>query len=170
MVNIVLHCSDSRYGNAALIAKWHVLPKYKVIQIGKVYQGNGWSGIGYHYVILNGWLNKYAYNKRWDGHIETGRILDDDHVLEKNERGAHVAGFNKYSIGVCLIGDSGNFTDKQLNSTLEILYILENQFIDIKIVQHSDLNPDKSYCAGLDMDKLKKNYEIYKMMMEVENG
>ena len=161
MVTIVLHCSDSRYGNTALITKWHVLPRDKVVQRGRVYQGNGWSSIGYHFVILNGWLDRTHFNMKYNGHVETGRPLDEDHKISADERGAHVRSFNKNSIGICLIGKSGEFTDEQLYSTLKVVYSLEKQFFSIEILQHSDLDPQKPYCAGLDMDLFKRNYEIF---------
>lgn len=44
----------------------------------------GWSDIGYHYVI------------RRNGNIELGRPVE--------RIGAHVRGFNRYSIGICLVG------------------------------------------------------------------
>jgi hypothetical protein len=168
MVTIVLHSSQSRYGNSALITKWHVLPKEKVTQNSKIYQGNGWSNIGYHRIILNGWIDANHYSGRFDGHVETGRPLDDDHYIDFQERGAHVAGFNKNSIGICLIGMSGQFTDNQLNSAIKEIYFFEKQFIEIKIKQHSELDPKKPYCAGLDMDKFKKNYELYKEMQRID--
>lgn len=44
---IIVHCSDSTFGDAATIDKWH--------------KKRGWDGIGYHYVICR------------DGTIEAGR-------------------------------------------------------------------------------------------------
>ncbi|MFP4046872.1 MAG: N-acetylmuramoyl-L-alanine amidase [Bacteroidales bacterium] len=149
MVKIILHCSASSFGNAALIAKWHV-------------QERGWSGIGYHYVILNGWLTSNLYNPFFNGHIETGRPLDDDPVVKNSEQGAHVRGHNYNSVGICLIGNSGNFTDEQLNSSLELVQRMERQFNTIQICQHSDLDSQKPNCAGIDMEKWKRNYALYK--------
>ncbi len=166
MVNVVLHCSASSFGNAALIAKWHSLPAEPVVQNGREYHGRGWQGIGYHYVILNGWVAQATYHPLFDGHIETGRPLDNDPVLTGNEAGAHVRGYNVNSVGVCLIGNSGQFTQAQLNAALKVVYLLERQFTEINIVQHSDLDPNKPECAGLDMDRFKRNYLIYKRVME----
>jgi N-acetylmuramoyl-L-alanine amidase len=152
-VKIVFHCSGSSFGNAALIAKWHVLPKPN---------GRGWTGIGYHYVILNGWLASQLYNDSFDGYLETGRPLNDDPFISKSEIGAHVLGHNTNSVGICLIGKSGTFTDKQLNKALKVVYNLEKQFGPVELFQHSDLDKKKPFCAGLDMEKLKRNYQIYK--------
>src|SRR5690554_4720623 len=55
----------------------------------------GWRAIGYHWVI------------RRDGTVEAGR--------PEQEPGAHVAGHNSRTIGVCLVGGKGgaNFTAHQ---------------------------------------------------------
>jgi len=152
-IKIILHCTDSGFGNAALIAKWHTLPKPN---------GRGWNGIGYHYVILNGWLTSTLFNPKFDGHIETGRPLNDDPFVTKSEMGAHVKGFNTNSVGICLIGKSGKFTNNQLNAALKLISELETQFPDIEIYQHSDLDKAKPFCAGIDMNRFKKNYQLYK--------
>lgn len=56
---------------------------------------NGWKDVGYHYVV------------RMDGRIEYGRPLEVE--------GAHVAGFNAESVGVCCSGhgDLADFTPDQ---------------------------------------------------------
>jgi hypothetical protein len=67
--------------------------------------GNGWRDIGYHLVI------------RRDGSIEKGRDINDS--------GAHAAGYNSKSIGLCLVGGmaednsaENNFTAQQWTSLL----------------------------------------------------
>ncbi len=157
MVKVILHCSASSFGNAALIAKWHALPEP---------DGRGWSGIGYHYVILNGWIAPNIYHSRFNGHIETGRPLDDDPVVKGNEQGAHVRGYNYGSVGICLIGNSGQFTEEQLNASLRLVFDLEKQLHEIEILQHSDLAANKPDCAGLDMILWRKNFNRYKKVMD----
>jgi len=89
----IIHCSDSTFGDAATIDRWH--------------KERGWSGIGYHFVILP------------CGTIEQGRPL--------NKQGAHVYGQNRDSIGTCLIGKT-EFNPRQfealkiLHNTLEAIY------------------------------------------------
>jgi len=165
MVKVVLHCSDSSFGNAALISQWHSLPAQEVIQNGKRYQGRGWSGIGYHYVILNGWIASNLYHPDFNGHVETGRPLDDDPVVSGKEIGAHVKGFNRHSIGICLIGKSGQFTHEQLNASLRLVHKLESQYQEIEIFQHSDLDKRKLFCAGLNMSRWGENYRYYKSVL-----
>lgn len=71
--HIILHCSATKEGkeyHAADIRRWH--------------KAQGWSDIGYHYVIS------------LDGTIEKGRAVE--------LQGAHCLGRNHDSIGVCYIG------------------------------------------------------------------
>lgn len=142
---VVIHCSDSSFGNASLITKWHTLP---------VPQGRGWDNIGYHYVILNGRLSPYKMHSRYDGHIETGRPLDDDSDLELDENGAHAFGYNN-SVGICLIGLSGIFTQAQMRALRYLVSLLRSQFKEITVVQHSDLDKKKPHCAGLTTYEIK---------------
>jgi len=135
MVNVIVHCSDSSFGNAALITKWHVVERK-------------FETIGYHFVILNGRISAYKHNAYFDGHLETGRPLDDDKDMELDEAGAHAFGYND-SIGICLIGLSGTFTEAQLRTLLHTVRLLRKQFGEIKVGQHSDVDPKKPHCAGL---------------------
>jgi len=79
---IVIHQSDSAFGNASQIDEWH--------------KQRGWSGIGYHRVVLNGCVRPAFYLVAHDGLIQEGRALE--------QVGAHVAGHNAHSLGICLIG------------------------------------------------------------------
>lgn len=139
MTNVIIHCSDSSWGNAAVITKWHLERKF--------------ATIGYHYVILNGRLSPFKMNAYFDGHIETGRPLDDDADMELDEAGAHAFGYNN-AVGICLIGLSGIFTDSQLRALSHLVGRLRNQFKEIKVIQHSDVDPKKPHCAGLTKSQL----------------
>ena len=141
MTNVIIHCSDSSFGNAATITKWHVMER-------------GFTTIGYHYVILNGMLSSYKRHREYDGHVETGRPLDDDSDMELDEKGAHAFGYNN-AVGICLIGLSGNFTDTQLTNLFILIKRLRNQFGEINVMQHSDVEAKKPYCAGLSKAQLK---------------
>ena len=107
--SIIVHCSDSPWGSAKVIDKWH--------------KQKGWREIGYHFVVLNGKpLGSFLSNRfdSLDGSIEVGRDLDYDLFLEEVEIGAHTLGYNKDSIGICLIG-THVFTIKQYSSLLCLL-------------------------------------------------
>lgn len=135
MVTVIIHCSDSKFGNAAMITKWHL--------------ERGWTTIGYHYVILNGWLSSKKYHYLYDGHLETGRPLDDDKDMERDEWGAHAYGYNN-TVGICMVGESGKFTPAQMIRLFHIILELKRQFGDIGVMQHSDVDSiNKPWCAGL---------------------
>lgn len=138
---VIVHCSDSSFGNAALITKWHVLERK-------------FDTIAYHYVILNGMLSATKRHSFFDGYIETGRPLDDDSDLELDEKGAHAFGYNM-AVGICLIGLSGNFTPAQLRSLHLIIRRLRAQFGEIRVIQHSDVDKKKPLCAGLTRSQLR---------------
>ena len=75
---IIVHHSASPLSTTVDdIRDWHV-------------NGNGWSDIGYHYIILG------------DGTIAEGRPI--------NKIGAHTKGKNRYSIGICVVGNFENIT------------------------------------------------------------
>lgn len=71
---IILHCSATPEGQPFTvddIRSWHV-------------NDNGWSDIGYHYVV------------HLDGSVHTGR--------PEAKTGSHCAGHNGDSIGICYVG------------------------------------------------------------------
>lgn len=133
-MKIVAHCSDSTWGNAIIIDDWH--------------KKRGWSGIGYHLVILNGNIRLKVFNKFMDGFIESGRPFDDNSYIDPFEKGAHTKGKNDW-IGICLIGKSGQFTNKQKDSFLKACMMIKNIFGEAEVSQHSDHDSNKPHCAGL---------------------
>mgnify|MGYP000020564929 CR=1 FL=1 len=70
---IVHHTASPQSTTVDQIRDWHV-------------NGNGWSDIGYHLIVLG------------DGSLEKGRSI--------NKTGAHCKGHNKRSIGVCVTGNT----------------------------------------------------------------
>jgi N-acetylmuramoyl-L-alanine amidase len=147
VTTVIIHCSDSSFGNAATIAKWHVMPPPL---------GRGWNAIGYHYVILNGWLSYSRHHHYFDGYIETGRPLDDDTDISSDEFGAHATGWNN-AVGICLIGLSGTFTEKQLLMLRQLIRMIRTQFHKIDIKQHCDVDPvNRPKCAGLPAEFIKE--------------
>jgi len=100
--------------------------------IDRWHKERGWKGIGYHNVIQR------------NGVIEPGRPLKDI--------GAHVAGHNRDSIGVCLIGAGvalSDFTEAQKASLRRLRKELEAQFPNITTHGHREY-ANKS-CPGFDI-------------------
>lgn len=138
---LVVHCSDSKWGDAAVIREWH--------------KQRGWKDIGYNAVILNGQrTSRLKYLPQDDGLLELGRGLNLDNQISPEEVGAHAMGYNSESIGVCLIGVAA-FTTKQLQ-TLEAFCALWARIVPgIQIVGHYELDPRKT-CPNLNMDLWRK--------------
>lgn len=89
----------------------------------------GWSGIGYHYVILG------------SGEIQNGRPI--------NKVGAHTYDYNSDSIGICMSGNFMNSTpsEAQLVSLVALIRYIESVYKRKLLVQrHKDLNP--TACPG----------------------
>ena len=122
---IVIHCADTPPGmdiGAAEIRKWHTDPPP---------MGNGWDDIGYHYVI------------RRDGTLELGRA---EEVV-----GAHVAGHNAHSIGICMVGGKydADYTRAQWATLASIVEYLKGKYQKAKVCGHRDLDKHKA-CPRFD--------------------
>lgn len=163
---LVLHVSASQWGTAADIDSWH--------------KARGWSGIGYHNVVLNGCRDsRLAYAKSLDGKIEPGR--------DEEEEGAHckAGGMNNVSLGLCLIGNPGwapkgpaadsrytmrpYLTARQLSAavhwaktmclrySLDPLGTFEYRGKKIAVIsQHSNHDPMKPVCASLNLPEVRR--------------
>lgn len=113
-------------------------------EIDAMHRGFGWSGIGYHAVI------------RRSGDMELGRPW--------NAMGAHVAGHNNRSVGVCLVGglnEAGNpapeFEAVQFETLRIVLDGLSKRYPGALVLGHRDLSPD------LDGDGVVEPHEWIKM-------
>lgn len=101
---IIIHCSATKPSQdigAFQIDEWH--------------KKQGWSGIGYHFVI------------RRSGEVEKGRDIEI--------AGAHCKGQNKHSIGICLVGgidengkSQNNFTAEQFAGLRRLVSELKQQY------------------------------------------
>lgn len=113
---IIIHCADTPEGRddkAEDIRRWH--------------KAQGWSDIGYHYVI------------DLDGTVEAGRDIET--------AGAHAQGHNANSIGICYIGGADEQmkpkdtrTDAQKQSLLLLLKYLRQRYPKAQIIGHRDVN------------------------------
>jgi N-acetylmuramoyl-L-alanine amidase len=99
-------------------------------EIDVMHRQRGWSGIGYHYVI------------RLNGTLEKGR--------QDSVAGAHVAGHNAYSIGICVVGGLGangraqdTVTPQQAVALEQLLLRLRADHPKARICGHRDLSPDR---------------------------
>jgi N-acetylmuramoyl-L-alanine amidase len=109
-------------------------PHWGVRECHKSHQKDrGWSGIGYHYFIEQ------------SGDVFEGRAdVDRDYI------GAHVAGYNSVSVGICLDGnyDTQVPTEKNLDILAQVTAMMLNRYkLEVSAIRyHSDL-ADKS-CPG----------------------
>lgn len=114
ITEIIIHCSATKEGHpffAADIDRWH--------------KAQGWSGIGYHYII------------DIDGKVETGRA--------EYQTGAHAKGHNANSIGICYIGGldiNGKFKDtrtpEQRKSLAELVARLKVKYPKATVHGHNE--------------------------------
>ena len=126
---IVIHCTATPEGQDMTVE-----------QIKRIHmRDNGWSDIGYHYVIYR------------DGSIHGGRSVD--------LVGAHVAGHNAHSIGVVYVGGLENKpgvpykdlkpkdtrTEEQKKGLLALLKRLKALYPKAKIQGHRDFSPDLNH-------------------------
>ena len=99
--------------------------------IDQWHKDRNWSGIGYHFVILND-----KHSQKVDGTIENGRPT--------NKMGAHALGLNDRSLGICCIGhgDKNDFTPAQYESLYGLIRRLMTEFsIPVnKVIGHRELN------------------------------
>lgn len=134
ITHLVVHCSatpEGRYVDATVIDGWH--------------RAKGWSGIGYHFVIL------------LDGRIQIGRPL--------SRPGAHVEGHNAKTIGICMIGGmdaamknpKNTFTLAQFKSLHALLHDMRAQFPKAEILGHRDFPGVNKACPSFDVRKWWSN-------------
>jgi hypothetical protein len=124
---IILHHSDS---DVEAHDDIRIIRKWHV-------EERGWRDVGYHYFI------------RKDGTIQRGRSLD--------QIGAHCAGHNRASIGICLSGGD-KFTVRQFCSLYDLLNNLYREFGKIRTVGHNAYS-DKA-CPNFDVEDFLTRYEL----------
>jgi len=140
---IIVHCSDTYARmdiDADEIRRWHT-------------QERGWADIGYHFII-----------KR-DATIELGRDIDKDGDIYE-EVGAHVAGWNKHSIGICMVGGKGddgkpesNFTEAQFDSLESLIRVIKVDYPKATIHGHREFQSGKA-CPSFDVQQWQKGKKL----------
>ena len=143
---IALHHAAAVECSAAQVDEWH--------------KGNGWSGIGYHFLV------------RKNGTIYRGRPLDTI--------GAHVQGMNSSSIGICAEGDYDRervMPESQKKAIKALLRYLKEIYPEAQIVGHREIGASdcpgkyypfdelKNYEEDIDMERLE---ELEKRVAELE--
>ncbi len=101
----------------------------------------GWDDIGYHFLIL------------LDGTIEVGRPLA--------RAGAHVAGFNARTIGVCYVGGcvadgvtpKDTRTPAQKAALVHLLTELRGKYPNASIKGHRDYSPDRNRNGAIEKNE-----------------
>ena len=106
------------------------------------------------------------YNIKHDGIIESGRDLNNDAYIELKERGAHAKGFNRYSIGICMIGKD-KFTPKQFETLILTCLFYKKLISDIKIIGHYEVNKKKT-CPNFDVNIINSILENLSIMSDIK--
>lgn len=129
ITDIVVHCTATIAGK-----------DFSADDIRRMHKAQGWSDIGYHYVV------------RLDGTIEQGRDVD---II-----GSHVAGYNAHSIGVVYIGGldknkkaTDTRTEKQKAALLSLLMDLHKLYPKARILGHRDFPKVRKACPCFDAKK-----------------
>lgn len=145
ITHIIVHISDSEFGSAREIRKWHL--------------ARGWKDIGYHFVILNGTILPRFTIPCLTGSIELGRPLDGDVFLEDNEIGAHALGYNANSIGICGIGKDGWHPVQEASLVMLTRQLMKIYGVKVdNVLGHYETDSGRKQgktCPNLDMDRIR---------------
>ena len=127
---IVIHCAATK---ASMDIGLTEIRKWHV-------QGNGWRDVGYHYII------------RRNGEVELGRSIRDT--------GAHAAGYNHKSVGLCMVGGmaednsaENNFTAQQWTALLDLVKQLKADYPEADVIGHNEISEKE--CPSFDVQKWK---------------
>lgn len=129
---LIIHCAATPNGRPHSIEEidlWHRERGFARKLVHVAVHRPDLANVGYHYVIP------------LDGTTEEGRSLA--------EVGAHAAGHNLRSIGVCLIG-TDQFTPVQWGALRSLAHALRIHIPHLRIIGHRDVNPGKT-CPGFDV-------------------
>ena len=100
--------------------------------------GRGYQDIAYHFVIEE------------DGWIKRGRDV--------SREGAHDAGENSDSIGICVIGNNLDPLEKwngaQIEALRELVAVIQRVYGPLVVEGHRDRGRDATDCPGLDVQSV----------------
>ena len=124
---IVHHSASPRNVTTAQIRHWHTNPTP---------EGKGWSDIGYHYIIEG------------DGKVEYGRPI--------SRIGAHCRGYNRESLGVCVVGNNTvpehKWSMQQVAVLQDLVYGLRLVFPKLTVRGHNEYA--NTLCPGVDIQQI----------------
>lgn len=138
---LVIHCSASPNGDSLfrstpvtltpvqVVDDWHRVRGFHRAPEARQRFNGSLSSIGYHYLL---YVN---------GAVATGRHED--------EIGAHVEGYNKASIGVCLIG-TDRFSVAQWSALAHLVADLRRRYPGAAVLGHRDFPGVAKRCPGFD--------------------
>jgi len=135
IAKIIIHCSDSKWGDVSAIDDWH--------------KARGWAGIGYHWVVVGGFpKSSKHYIESYDGLVQRGR--------PEEKAGAHCRGQNRDSIGICMIGVD-EFTPSQFEALERVVRGLQEAYnvSDAMVFGHRDWDKKKT-CPNFDVSAWMK--------------
>lgn len=140
---VVLHASATPSGHSigmnplAEIDRWHQARGFRRSAAAVLRARPALPAIGYHYVV------------DVDGAVFAGRHVD--------EVGAHVAGHNTHTLGVCLVGGmepQAQYTRAQWTALAQLVPLLQalapHRQPALRVVGHRDLSPDRNGDARID--------------------
>lgn len=149
---IAVHCTATPEGRDLTVE-----------QIRKQHKAQGWSDVGYHYIIYR------------NGTVHLGRDVDIS--------GAHVSGYNANSIGIAYVGGLENRpgvaynklkakdtrTDAQKTSLMALLTDLRKLYPKAVIQGHRDFSPDKNHDGVISPDEWVKDCPSFAAKEEYRN-
>jgi len=133
---IVLHHAEASRCSVEDIHRWH--------------QNQGWSGIGYHYLV------------RKDGSIWRGR----PEMLV----GAHCRGYNDKSVGVCAEGDyeREQMPPEQEAAIVRLVQDLLQRYPGAKVVGHRELVPTACPGRNYPLERIRKAAEVLSVFADMQ--
>lgn len=173
---ILIHISDSYFGDGPEVNGWHVWPKklgggmwrHKKVEYeyddlpddvrGK--QGNDWDHGGYHYGVGGPYRTAADWKLKRPDPNHDGKIYE---MLPHGIPGYHARGFNKDSLSIVIVAKAdhktgrGVITGSQIRKTRRLVKSLIARYPGAEVMGHYETgDPVKSYCPSLDMNYFRK--------------